>query len=38
MLNLTEEESSRPNDNFFVEQKNYSVFRQNVGYLRYDTD
>ncbi len=26
------------NDNCFVEQKNYSVVRRAVGYLRYDTE
>ena len=26
------------NDNCYVEQKNNSIVRQNVGYLRYDTD
>jgi len=32
---------SRPyqkNDNCFVEQKNYSVVRKSVGYMRYDTE
>ena len=28
----------RKNDNCFVEQKNYSVVRRAVGYLRYDTE
>lgn len=28
----------RKNDNCFVEQKNYSVVRKTVGYLRYDTE
>jgi hypothetical protein len=28
----------RKNDNCFVEQKNYSVIRRAVGYLRYDTE
>lgn len=27
----------KKNDNCYVEQKNYSVVRRNVGYLRYDT-
>jgi hypothetical protein len=37
-VKFTRGRSSRSNDNCFVEQKNYSVVRQNVGYLRYDTD
>ena len=28
---------NRFNDNYFVEQKNYSIVRRAVGYLRYDT-
>src|SRR5438309_8045687 len=28
----------RKNDNCFVEQKNWPVVRQQVGYLRYDTE
>ena len=28
----------KKNDSCFVEQKNYSVVRRNVGYLRYDTE
>ena len=28
----------RKNDNYFVEQKNYSVVRRAVGYLRYDSE
>lgn len=28
---------ARKNDNCYVEQKNYSVVRQTVGYQRFDT-
>lgn len=37
-IKFTRGRSSRSNDNCYVEQKNYSVVRQNVGYSRYDTD
>jgi hypothetical protein len=37
-LTFTRARSYRKNDNCFVEQKNYSVVRRNVGYLRYETD
>ncbi len=37
-IKFTRGRSSRSNDNCYVEQKNYSIVRQNVGYLRYDTD
>lgn len=36
-LTFTRTRSCRKNDNCFVEQKNYSVVRRNVGYSRYDT-
>lgn len=36
-ITFTRARSSRKNDNCFVEQKNYSVVRRAVGYLRYDT-
>lgn len=36
-LTFTRTRSYRKNDNCFVEQKNYSVVRRNVGYSRYDT-
>lgn len=35
---FTRGRSNQKNDNCFVEQKNYSVIRKNVGYYRYDTD
>lgn len=35
---FTRARSCRKNDNCFVEQKNYSVVRRAVGYLRYDTE
>jgi hypothetical protein len=35
---FTRTRSGRKNDNCFVEQKNYSVVRRNVGYARYDTE
>lgn len=41
LLRYCNERKIRPykkNDNCFVEQKNYSVVRRNVGYLRYDTE
>lgn len=37
-LTFTRSRSYRKNDNCFVEQKNYSVVRRAVGYLRYDTN
>lgn len=37
-LTFTRTRPYRKNDNCHVEQKNYSVVRQYVGYLRYDTD
>jgi hypothetical protein len=37
-ITFTRARSSRKNDNCFVEQKNYSVVRRAVGYLRHDTD
>ncbi len=36
-ITFTRARSYRKNDNCFVEQKNYSVVRRAVGYLRYDT-
>lgn len=36
-ITFTRTRSYRKNDNCFVEQKNYSVVRRNVGYARYDT-
>jgi hypothetical protein len=36
-ISFTRARSYRKNDNCFVEQKNYSVVRRNVGYLRYET-
>lgn len=36
-ITFTRARSHRKNDNCFVEQKNYSVVRRAVGYLRYDT-
>ncbi|MBF0466045.1 MAG: DDE-type integrase/transposase/recombinase [Nitrospirae bacterium] len=36
-ITFTRARSGRKNDNCFVEQKNYSVVRRAVGYLRYDT-
>jgi hypothetical protein len=36
-ITFTRARSYRKNDNCFVEQKNYSVVRRNVGYGRYDT-
>lgn len=35
-LDFTHSRSSKKNDNCFVEQKNYSVVRKVVGYLRYE--
>lgn len=37
-ITFTRSRSLRKNDNCFVEQKNYSVVRRSVGYLRYDTE
>lgn len=37
-LTFTRARSYRKNDNCFVEQKNYSIVRRNVGYQRYDTE
>ena len=34
---FTRARSSRKNDNCFIEQKNYSVVRRAVGYMRHDT-
>lgn len=36
-ITFTRARSSRKNDNCFVEQKNYSVIRRAVGYMRHDT-
>ncbi len=37
-ITFTRSRSYRKNDGCFVEQKNYSVVRRAVGYLRYDTE
>jgi hypothetical protein len=37
-ITFTRSRSYRKNDNCFVEQKNYSVVRRAVGYLRYNTE
>ena len=37
-ITFTRSRPYKKNDSCFVEQKNYSVVRRNVGYLRYDTD
>lgn len=37
-ITFTRSRPYRKNDNCFVEQKNYSVIRRAVGYLRYDTE
>ncbi|BAL80273.1 hypothetical protein [Caldisericum exile] len=37
-ITFTRARPYRKNDNCFVEQKNYSVVRRAVGYIRYDTD
>lgn len=37
-ISFTRSRSARKNDNCFVEQKNYSVVRRAVGYLRYDSE
>ena len=36
-ITFTRSRPQRKNDNCFVEQKNFPVVRQQVGYLRYDT-
>src|SRR5262245_5569531 len=36
-ITFTRARNYRKNDNCFVEQKNYSVVRRNVGYLRHET-
>jgi hypothetical protein len=36
-ITFTRSRSYRKNDSCFVEQKNYSIVRRAVGYLRYDT-
>jgi hypothetical protein len=37
-ITFTRSRSYRKNDGCFVEQKNYSIVRRAVGYLRYDTE
>jgi len=37
-ITFTRSRPYRKNDNCFVEQKNYSVIRRAVGYLRYDSE
>lgn len=37
-ITFTRARKYRKNDNCYVEQKNYSVIRKYVGYLRYDTE
>jgi hypothetical protein len=37
-ITFTRARSYRKNDNCFVEQKNYSVIRRAVGYMRHDTE
>lgn len=37
-ITFTRARSHRKNDNCFVEQKNYSVVRRAVGYMRHDTE
>ena len=37
-INFTRSRPYRKNDNCFVEQKNYTVVRKTVGYMRHDTD
>lgn len=37
-LNFTRSRPNKKNDNCYVEQKNHSVIRRLVGYLRYDTE
>lgn len=38
LITFTRSRSNKKNDNCYVEQKNYSVVRNAVGYNRYDTD
>ena len=37
-ITFTRSREHKKNDSCYVEQKNYSVVRRNVGYLRYDTE
>lgn len=37
-ITFTRSRSGKKNDSCFVEQKNYSIVRRAVGYLRYDTE
>jgi len=37
-ITFTRSRSGRKNDSCFVEQKNYSIIRRTVGYLRHDTE
>lgn len=37
-ITFTRSRPYRKNDNCFIEQKNYSIVRRNVGYKRYDTE
>jgi hypothetical protein len=37
-ITFTRSRPYKKNDSCFVEQKNYSVVRRNIGYLRHDTD
>jgi hypothetical protein len=37
-ITFTRSRSNKKNDNCYVEQKNYSIVRNAVGYNRYDTD
>ena len=37
-ITFTRSRAHKKNDSCFVEQKNYSAVRRNVGYLRYDTE
>jgi hypothetical protein len=37
-ITFTRSRVYKKNDSCFVEQKNYSIVRRNVGYLRHDTD
>lgn len=37
-ITFTRSRPSRKNDNCYVEQKNYSVVRKTVGYMRHDTE
>ncbi len=37
-IKFTRGRSTRSNDNCYIEQKNYSVVRKTVGYVRYDTE